>query len=70
MKQQLVARAEQLIVMKMARGKNGSIEIARLFITETDLAFLRGRPGLWGAFAEAVKDVGEAWFYRTMAGVA
>ena len=66
MKQQLAARAEQLIVMKTARGKNGSFEIARLFVTETDLAFLKGRPGLWGSFAEAVKDVGERWFYQAI----
>ena len=71
MKQQLAARAEQLIVMKMAKGRNGSFEIARLFVTETDIAFLRGRPGLWPGFIEAIKDVSESWFYRTItAGVA
>ncbi len=66
MQQQLAARAEQLIVMRTARGRNGSFEVARLFVTETDLAFLRGRPGLWGSFAEAVKDIGERWFYQTI----
>ena len=37
-------------------------------MTETDVMFLRGRPGLWGVFAEAIKDIGEAWFYRAMVG--
>ena len=68
MQKKLAARAEQLIVMRTARGRNGSIEIARLFMTETDMTFLRGKPGLWGAFAGAVKDTSEAWFYRTVAG--
>ena len=68
MRQKLLGRAEQLIVMRTARGKNGSFEVARLFLTETDMMFLRGRPGLWPSFAEAVRDIGESWFYRTMAG--
>ena len=68
MQQKLAARAEQLIVMRTARGRNGSFEVARLFITETDMLFLRGKPGLWGSFAEAVKDVSEKWFYQAVAG--
>ena len=70
MRQKLLGRAEQLIVMRTARGKNGSFEVARLFLTETDVMFLRGRPGLWGVFAEAIKDVSERWFYQAIAGVA
>lgn len=70
MQQQLTARAEQLIVMRTAKGRNGSFEVARLFVTETDLAFLRGRPGLWPSFVEAIKDTSEAWFYRAVGGVA
>ena len=68
MKQQLAARAEQLIVMRTARGRNGSFEVARLFVTETDMEFLRGKPGLWGSFAEAIKDVSERWFYQAIGG--
>lgn len=67
MQKKLAARAEQLIVMRTAKGRNGSFEVARLFITETDLVFLRGKPGLWGAFAEAIKDTSEKWFYQAIA---
>ncbi len=67
MQKKLAARAEQLIVMRTARGRNGSFEVARLFITETDMEFLKGRPGLWGSFAEAIKDVSEHWFYQAIA---
>ncbi len=66
MQQKLEARAQQLIVMRTARGRNGSFEVARLFLSETDIVFLRGHRGLWGAFVEAIKDISEAWFYRTI----
>ena len=66
-RQRLTARAEQLIVIRTAQTRNGIVEIARLFITETDKEFLRLRPGLWATFAEAVRDISEAWFYRAMA---
>lgn len=70
MRQKLQGRAEQLIVMRTARGRNGSFEVARLFLTETDVRFLKGRPGLWGVFAEAIKDTSERWFYQAIGGVA
>ena len=67
-RQRLQAQAEALIVQRVARTKNGSVEVARLFLTETDLMFLRGRPGLWTAFAEACRDVTERYFYQAIAG--